>query len=182
MLNCAITRRWWWYLIDLREATQEGGHLRRVGVEHGHQGSVRSSPSTVTKSNDHPKTLLCACTYTLKIRKQNFSLWILRNRCLFLYFIWGSVKNVLTPKPISPKPLSKPLWPFRLFSKICVDIRSLRCTIGVIDTGDAPWLANISANLRNNLKRILWGWGILIHGKTRSKKSRDTVPLNMKVL
>jgi hypothetical protein len=47
MLKCTITRRC--YLIDLWEATQEGGHLGRVGVEHGHQGSVRSSPSTVTQ-------------------------------------------------------------------------------------------------------------------------------------
>ena len=33
------------YLVDLREAAQEVGHLRRVGVKHGHQRSVRSSPA-----------------------------------------------------------------------------------------------------------------------------------------
>jgi hypothetical protein len=47
MLKCTIIRRC--YLIDLWEATQEGGHLWRVGVEHGHQGSVRSSPSAATQ-------------------------------------------------------------------------------------------------------------------------------------
>jgi hypothetical protein len=51
MLKCTITRRWC-YLINLWKATQEGGHLGRVGMEHGHQGSVRSSPSTVTRVAD----------------------------------------------------------------------------------------------------------------------------------
>ncbi len=36
----------------------------------------------------------------------------------------------------SPKPKSIPLGPFRFFSKICGDIRSLRCTTGVVDTCD----------------------------------------------
>ncbi len=53
---------------------------------------------------------------------------------------------------------------------------------GVVDTGGAPWLANISANFRKNLKRSKWnslGWGgKWIMEKTRIKKSRDTVPLN----
>jgi len=47
--------------------------------------------------------------------------------------------------------------------------------------GGAPWLANISANLRKNSKRSKWNtlglgenWFMK---KTRSKKSRDTVPL-----
>jgi hypothetical protein len=51
---------------------------------------------------------------------------------------------------------------------------------GVVDTGGAPLLTNISATfekIRNGLNGILWGWGKLIHEKTRSKKSRDTVPL-----
>ncbi len=36
---------------------------------------------------------------------------------------------------VSPKPLSIPLGPFQIFSTICGDIRSSRCTTGVIDTG-----------------------------------------------
>ncbi len=34
-----------------------------------------------------------------------------------------------------PKPLSTSLGPFRIFSKILRDIRSSRCTTGVVDTG-----------------------------------------------
>ncbi len=37
---------------------------------------------------------------------------------------------------VSPKPLSIPIEPFRIFSKIRGDIRSSRCTTGVADTGD----------------------------------------------
>jgi hypothetical protein len=51
---------------------------------------------------------------------------------------------------------------------------------GVVDTGGAPWLPNISVNFRkiwNALNGILWAGGKLIHKKTRSKKSRDTIPL-----
>jgi hypothetical protein len=52
---------------------------------------------------------------------------------------------------------------------------------GVVDTGDAPWLANISANFRKNLKwskgNTLGLGGNWFMKKTRSKKSRDTVPL-----
>jgi hypothetical protein len=36
---------------------------------------------------------------------------------------------------VSPKPLSIPIEPFRIFSKIRGDIRSSRCTTGVADTG-----------------------------------------------
>jgi hypothetical protein len=36
---------------------------------------------------------------------------------------------------VSPKPLSIPLGPFQIFSKILTDIRSSRCTTGVVDTG-----------------------------------------------
>ncbi len=36
---------------------------------------------------------------------------------------------------LSPKPLSIPIGPFWIFSKICGDIRSSRCTTGVADTG-----------------------------------------------
>ena len=52
---------------------------------------------------------------------------------------------------------------------------------GVVDTGGAPWLANISANFRKNSKRSKWNTlglgGNWLIKKTRSKKSRDTVPL-----
>jgi hypothetical protein len=52
-----------------------------------------------------------------------------------------------------PKPLSIPLGPFQIFSKIRGDIRSSRCITGVIvDTGGAPRIANIYANFRTNSK------------------------------
>jgi hypothetical protein len=47
---------------------------------------------------------------------------------------------------------------------------------GVIDTGGAPWLANISANfqkVRNAPNGILWGWGETDSWKkTEAKRSR----------
>jgi hypothetical protein len=36
---------------------------------------------------------------------------------------------------VSPKPPSIPLRPFQIFSKICGDVRSSRCTTCVVDTG-----------------------------------------------
>jgi hypothetical protein len=52
---------------------------------------------------------------------------------------------------------------------------------GVVDTGGAPWLANIAANFRKNLKRSKFNTlglgGNWFMKKTKSKKSRDTVPL-----
>jgi hypothetical protein len=36
---------------------------------------------------------------------------------------------------VSPKPLSIPLGPFQIFSKIRSHIRSSRCTTGVVDIG-----------------------------------------------
>jgi hypothetical protein len=36
---------------------------------------------------------------------------------------------------VSPPPQSIPLGPFRIFSKIRGDIRKLRCTTGINDTG-----------------------------------------------
>ncbi len=54
---------------------------------------------------------------------------------------------------------------------------------GVVDTGGAPWLANISANFRKNSKRskrnTLELGGNWFMKKTRSNKSRDTVPLSL---
>jgi hypothetical protein len=54
----------------------------------------------------------------------------------------------------------------------------------VVDTGGAPWLAIIFSNFKkiwhdpNVIFRGLGG-GEVIHQKTWSKKSRDTVPLSM---
>ncbi len=58
--------------------------------------------------------------------------------------------KVFFHESVSPKPLSISLGPFRIFSKIRGDIRSSRCTTGVVDTGGAPWLANISAKFWKN--------------------------------
>jgi hypothetical protein len=52
---------------------------------------------------------------------------------------------------------------------------------GVDDTGgnDLRISPRIFEKIRNGLNGILWGWGELIHSwKKRSKKSRDTVPIN----
>jgi hypothetical protein len=81
----------------------------------------------------------------------------------------------------------------RIFEKIWNDPNSIitglgetdsrkKFATGVVDTGGAPWLANISTTFRKNLKRskrntLGWG-GNWFMKKTRSKKSRDTVPLN----
>ncbi len=52
---------------------------------------------------------------------------------------------------------------------------------GVVDTGGAPWIANISTIFRKNLNRSYWDnlglGGNWFMKKTRSRKSRDTVPL-----
>ncbi len=74
---------------------------------------------------------------------------------------------------VSPKPLIISLGPLRIFSKMRGDIRSSRCTTGVVDTGGkfatwvvdtggAPWLANIFANfrkIRNDPSVIIRGLG-----------------------
>ncbi len=53
---------------------------------------------------------------------------------------------------------------------------------GVVDTGGQPWAANIFTNfekIRNGLSGMLRDLGETDSWKkTRSKKSRDTVPLN----
>jgi hypothetical protein len=49
---------------------------------------------------------------------------------------------------------------------------------GVIDTGGAPSLANISANFQKiTLLLFLGAWVKVIHEKNLKQKSRDTVPL-----
>jgi hypothetical protein len=66
------------------------------------------------------------------------------------------------------------------FATFVVDTGSNFAT-GVIDTGGAPWLANISANGKKKFVMTLTlfsgAWGKVIHEKTCSKKSCDTVPL-----
>jgi hypothetical protein len=56
-------------------------------------------------------------------------------------------------------------------------------TGGRFATGGAPWLANISVNFQKNSKRSKWNalglGGNWFMKKTRSKKSRDTVPLTL---
>jgi hypothetical protein len=39
----------------------------------------------------------------------------------------------------SPRPLKITLGSFRIFSKICGDIRKSRCTTGINDTGGKQW-------------------------------------------
>jgi hypothetical protein len=67
------------------------------------------------------------------------------------------------------------------FAAGVVDTGSKLAT-GVVDTGGAPWLSNISKNFRKNLKWSKWNTlglgGNWFMKKTRSKKSRDTVPLS----
>jgi hypothetical protein len=43
---------------------------------------------------------------------------------------------------VSPKSLIIPLWPYQTFSKIHGDIRSSRCTNGVVDSG-GKWKKNL---------------------------------------
>jgi hypothetical protein len=56
-------------------------------------------------------------------------------------------------KSVSPKHLSIPLRPFRIFSKICGDIRGSRCTTGVDDTG-GKW----KKSSRRKISIILFGY------------------------
>ncbi len=67
----------------------------------------------------------------------------LKGQCHEIFDFWFFHESV------SPKPLSIPLWPCRICSKIRGDIRSSRCTTGAVET--------------------------------RSKKSRDTVPLKVMI-
>ncbi len=79
---------------------------------------------------------------------------------------------------VSPKPLSVPLGPFRIFSKISGDICSSRCTTGInntsVITSGVPSLANISANfwikIETNLMLFSGTWGKMIYEKTRKQK------------
>jgi hypothetical protein len=58
---------------------------------------------------------------------------------LTLYVLKGHVTRLFASgffhESVSPKPLSIPLGPFRIFSKIRGDIRSSRLTTGINDTG-----------------------------------------------
>jgi hypothetical protein len=74
------------------------------------------------------------------------------------------------------KPLSIPIGPFRILSKICGEICH-RCRWSVVQL-DLRISPRIFEKIWSGPNGILWGWGKLIHEKTRSKKSRDTVPLS----
>jgi hypothetical protein len=86
---------------------------------------------------------------------------------------------------VSPKPQSIPSGPFRFFSKIGYDIRSSRCTTGVVDTSGkfaTRALMPVRWWIFETFEMVLMGYSVaggkLIHEKkTRSKKSPDTVPL-----
>ncbi len=88
-----------------------------------------------------------------------------KGKCHEIFCFWFFLESV------SPKPLIIPLGPIRE-----------KFATGVVDTGGAPWLANISANFRKNSKRSKWNTlglgGNWFMKKTRSKKSRHTVPLS----
>jgi hypothetical protein len=56
---------------------------------------------------------------------------------------------------VSPKPLSVPLRPFRIFSKIRRYIRSSRCTTGVLDTG-GKWTKSSIRKMCNISFEHLW--------------------------
>jgi hypothetical protein len=128
----------------------------------------------------------------------------LKGRCHEIFDFWFFHESV------SPKPLSIPLGPFRIFSKIRGDIHSSRCTTGVVDTG-GKWKKSSIIKVSIILFGHLWEveltvdtfcfqvhfkvsaarycsnylppvsltrlGGNLFIKKTRSKKSRDTVPL-----
>jgi hypothetical protein len=51
---------------------------------------------------------------------------------------------------VSPQPLSIPLGRFRIFSKICGDIRSSRLTNGINDTGGVDTGGKVSTTLVAN--------------------------------
>jgi hypothetical protein len=50
----------------------------------------------------------------------------------------------------NPKALSIPSWSFRIFSKIRGDIRSSRCTTGVVDIG-GKWK-------KSSIRNVLMNW------------------------
>jgi hypothetical protein len=54
---------------------------------------------------------------------------------------------------------------------------------GVVETGFVPWIENISTQFRKKFEPTLMlfsrAWGQMIHEKTLSQKSCDTVPLSL---
>ncbi len=62
---------------------------------------------------------------------------------------------------LSPKPLSIPLGPFQIFLIICGDIRSSRCTTGVVDTG-GKWKKSAITKVLIILFGHLWEVYLLI--------------------
>jgi hypothetical protein len=73
----------------------------------------------------------------------------LKGQCNKIFDFWFFHDSV------SPKPLSILLGLFKIFSKILGDIRSSRCTIGVVDTG-GKWKKSSILKVLIILFRHLW--------------------------
>ncbi len=108
------------------------------------------------------------------------------NQKIFFWYLW--VVELIFLQIFSFKFSSLVLFP--VFTNLAVwtttAVLVAKFASGDVDTGGAPWLANISANFWKNLKTILMlfsgAWGkMMIHEKTCCKKSRDIVLLNWKV-
>jgi hypothetical protein len=69
----------------------------------------------------------------------------LKGQCHEIFDFWFFHESV------SPKNLSIPLRPFRIFSKIRGDIRGSRCTTGVNDTGGMEKIFN-----QKNFNNFVW--------------------------
>ncbi len=87
---------------------------------------------------------------------------------------------------VSPQPLFIPVGPFRFFflenSRRYSRLKESRCATGVVDTGGAPWLANISSNFSKKLETVLMEYSgageKLIHEKNQKQKISWHYPFN----
>jgi hypothetical protein len=71
-------------------------------------------------------------TYRMLSRYFETTLHSLKGQCHEIFDFWFFFHASVSSKPLS---LPLPLGPFRIFSKICGDIHSSRCTTSVVDTG-----------------------------------------------
>jgi hypothetical protein len=98
----------------------------------------------------------------------------LKGQCHEIFCFW------FFHEPVSPQPQSIPFRPFRIFSKIRGDIRESRCTTGINDTG-----GKFATGVNDTGGKMVWYnqrlGGNWFKKKTRSKKSRDTVPLKLRM-
>jgi hypothetical protein len=78
---------------------------------------------------DVSAALGCARNIYSPVMKVSMELHTLKGQCHEI-----STLGILH-ESVTPKPLSIPLGLFRVFSQILREIRSSRCTIGVVDTG-----------------------------------------------